>query len=202
VNPGADIDLFASPLLPDGVSARYEYEGPNPLYHDASSESIGEEVAAVDFEMGDVDADDSFVSLGTAGHLFMWFEGGMPGGGDDGGVDDGMIDITGDLQPTDGRIWEVSLATNDPIVGITESDLWVRLHEVAPISEWVRLKVGYLEADEFVEGDLDGDGIVAAGDLGLLLVAWGPNPESLADLNNDGMVDGIDLGAMLQLWTP
>ena len=200
VNPGADIDLFASPLLPEGVSARYEYAGPNPVYQNATSDSIALEVAAVDFEMGDVDEDESFVSLGTAGHLFMWFEGVAQGGGGD--VDEGMIDVTGDLQPSDGRIWEVSLDTQEPIVGITEEDLWVRLHEVAPISEWCRLTIGYLEADDLVEGDLDGDGVVSASDLGLFLVAWGPNPDHPADLNGDGVVGGIDLGLILQLWTP
>ena len=47
--------------------------------------------------------------------------------------------------------------------------------------------------------DIDGDGIVGGGDLGLLLVAWGSsNPE--ADLNGNGLVDGPDLGLLLVAW--
>lgn len=200
VNPGADIDLFATSSLPAGVLAQYEYVGPNPLYHNATSESLAAEVAAVDFVMGDVDEDDSFVSLGTAGHLFMWFEGGSPEGGGD--VDEGVIDVTGDLQPSDGRIWELSLSAQAPIAGITDWNTWLRLHEVAPISEWVTVTIGYLEASEQTEGDLNGDGRVDAADLGLFLAAWGPNPGHPADFDGDGVVGGIDLGLMLLYWTP
>ena len=44
-------------------------------------------------------------------------------------------------------------------------------------------------------GDLDGDGIVGGGDLGLLLVAWGGTGP--ADLDGDGVVGGGDLGLLL-----
>ena len=48
-------------------------------------------------------------------------------------------------------------------------------------------------------GDLDGDGVVGGGDLGLLLAAWGTDdPE--ADLNGDGTVSGADLGLLLSYW--
>ena len=42
--------------------------------------------------------------------------------------------------------------------------------------------------------DLDGDGLVGGGDLGLLLAAWGTGA---ADLDGDGAVGGSDLGLML-----
>lgn len=45
--------------------------------------------------------------------------------------------------------------------------------------------------------DLDGDGVVGGGDLGILLGAWGATS---ADLNDDGIVDGSDLGIMLGAW--
>jgi hypothetical protein len=45
--------------------------------------------------------------------------------------------------------------------------------------------------------DLDGDGLVGGGDLGILLGAWGSVD---ADLNDDGIVDGNDLGIMLGAW--
>jgi len=53
-----------------------------------------------------------------------------------------------------------------------------------------------------------GDGFIDGNDLAYLLVAWGPNPGSLADLvanvtfqpPPDGVVDGADLGVLLSLW--
>lgn len=48
-------------------------------------------------------------------------------------------------------------------------------------------------------GDLNGDGRVDGGDLGLLLAAWGTN-DPAADLSVDGDVNGADLGLLLALW--
>lgn len=53
--------------------------------------------------------------------------------------------------------------------------------------------------DPIVEGDLNDDGIVDGGDLGILLNNWGT--DGLGDLNGDGLVDGADLGDLLNLWT-
>lgn len=50
-----------------------------------------------------------------------------------------------------------------------------------------------------VPGDLNGDGVVNGGDLGILLLNWGTN--GLGDLNLDGIVDGADLGDLLNAWT-
>ena len=50
-------------------------------------------------------------------------------------------------------------------------------------------------------GDLDGNGVVDGGDLGLLLGSWGPCPRPCpADLDQNGVVDGGDLGLMLGAW--
>ena len=46
--------------------------------------------------------------------------------------------------------------------------------------------------------DLDGDGAVDGGDLGLLLGAWG---SAGADLDGDGATSGSDLGILLGAWT-
>lgn len=48
-------------------------------------------------------------------------------------------------------------------------------------------------------GDLNGDGVVDASDLGNLLVMWGSN-DVVADLDGSGQVDGDDLGVLLSLW--
>ncbi|MDZ4754830.1 MAG: hypothetical protein SGJ11_10075 [Phycisphaerae bacterium] len=47
-------------------------------------------------------------------------------------------------------------------------------------------------------GDLNGDNIVNAADLALLLGAWGT--PGLGDLNDDGIVDASDLAIMLGAW--
>ena len=46
-------------------------------------------------------------------------------------------------------------------------------------------------------GDLNEDGSVDGGDMGLLLSAWN-TPE--ADLNDDGTTDGADMGLLLTYW--
>ncbi len=48
-------------------------------------------------------------------------------------------------------------------------------------------------------GDLDGDGAVAGGDLGLMLGAWG-TADTAADLDGSGTVNGGDLGLLLGAW--
>ncbi len=50
--------------------------------------------------------------------------------------------------------------------------------------------------------DLDGDGTVGSGDMGLLLAAWGKaSPKTAADLNADGHVNGADLGRLVDRWS-
>ncbi len=49
-------------------------------------------------------------------------------------------------------------------------------------------------------GDLDGDGLIGASDLAVLLAAWGPNPFHPADFNFDGFVDSADLATLLAAW--
>lgn len=47
--------------------------------------------------------------------------------------------------------------------------------------------------------DLDNDGAVTAGDLGILLALWG-HAKTAADLNHDGVVNSPDLGLLLVEW--
>lgn len=63
--------------------------------------------------------------------------------------------------------------------------------------------------DDFIYGepislncpaDLNGDGVVDGGDLGLFLSAWGANFAHPADFDGDGLVYGSDLGVMLSSW--
>ena len=58
--------------------------------------------------------------------------------------------------------------------------------------------------DAVLVGDLNGDGVVNAADLGLLVVAWGPCGKGApcpADLNEDGIVDAADLGFLFANWS-
>ena len=50
------------------------------------------------------------------------------------------------------------------------------------------------------DGDLDGDAIVGASDLLVVLGAWGPNEGHPADLNGDGFVSAADLLLLLGAW--
>ncbi len=51
-------------------------------------------------------------------------------------------------------------------------------------------------------GDLNGNSVVDATDLAMLLGAWGPNPGHPADLNSDGVVNAFDLASLLANWGP
>jgi hypothetical protein len=48
--------------------------------------------------------------------------------------------------------------------------------------------------------DLDGNGVVGAGDLAMLLSAWGTS-DPAADLDGSGMVGSTDLAFILSAWT-
>ena len=64
---------------------------------------------------------------------------------------------------------------------------------------------GCIEGEVGCEGctaDLNKDGAVNASDLGILLGAWGSNPNHPADFNNDGVVGAADLAALLGAWGP
>ena len=49
-------------------------------------------------------------------------------------------------------------------------------------------------------GDLDGDGVVDAGDLAAVLGAWGPCGGCVEDLDGSGVVDSSDLALILVAW--
>ena len=188
VNPGADIDLFTLEGLGSGVTARYEYEGPNTLYQEASSSSLAAEVAVVDFYHGQNDTDQSFVSLGTSGNLSMWFEGVSDDGGQDDegdesegdGTDDGgdngdsgkggvladVFDIEPGLGSQDGQLRDSGLETQASIVGVSGMELWLRVHEIAPIAEWVTINIGYASSSVPVPGPA---GVMALG-AGTILI--------------------------------
>ena len=50
-----------------------------------------------------------------------------------------------------------------------------------------------------IQGDLNGDGLVNAGDLAILLGAWGTTG-GVSDINGDGAVDAVDLALLVGNW--
>jgi hypothetical protein len=49
--------------------------------------------------------------------------------------------------------------------------------------------------------DLDDDGVVGSGDLGILLSAWGACGGCPANIDSDGEVGSSDLGILLTNWS-
>jgi hypothetical protein len=106
----------------------------------------------------------------------------------------GRVGLAAFLQRTDGAVsnqWLPGLPAGSVDLGLAPN-----MNSV-PGVQFVTVALG-------LAGDLNGDGIVAGADLGLLLSNWGPvtaDPASrAADLNRDGTVDGADLGTMLSTW--
>ena len=54
-----------------------------------------------------------------------------------------------------------------------------------------------VDESEVCSADVNGDGVVNAADLALLLGSWGQNPGHPADLGGDGVVDATDLALLL-----
>ncbi len=213
LNPGPDMDLFVLEGISTGVETVYEYSGPNTLYQDASSSSLATQLATVDFLIGDMDEDSSFVSIGAEGSLTMWFEysenGGEPheeeagdqvsdgtGFGEDASdavQDDagaGADSVGGDAEPESENDDAGPLgpeSANDPDyseldpdviddgfeiqgyrVGLSDESMWLRLHEIAGISEWFMIDIGYAQGGSQDPGPNPvpgpaGLGILAAG---------------------------------------
>lgn len=102
---------------------------------------------------------------------------------------------------------DVDLTNGDNIGGAT-SDTLVLAHASAADAGVYTLAVttacGEVVTDAaFVTvrcaGDIDGDGAVGSGDLGLLLGAWGGDLSS-ADLDGDGVIGPLDLSLLLAAW--
>jgi hypothetical protein len=56
------------------------------------------------------------------------------------------------------------------------------------------------EGTRVLRGDVNGDGVVNATDLGTLLAAWGSSQAS-CDLDGNGTVNGVDLAILLTNWS-
>ena len=99
-------------------------------------------------------------------------------------------------------LWDEALAVDDI------RTIFNQLYATSPIFEWESelwpdlfgsyLPCASTEHCQPVLGDLNGDRIVDAADLGLLIGGWGTDH---ADLNEDGTTDSGDLGLLIANWT-
>ncbi len=131
----------------------------------------------------------------------------------------------GDVLPLEGfgfpPMVPVQIFIDDIIVGVTNSDPLGQINLPLPIPpaffgpgtfdySFVTAKaqeVGpsgftWFEHDVPCPADLDGDGVVNAADLAILLAAWGPNAGHIADFNGDSVVNAADLAQLLAAWGP
>jgi probable HAF family extracellular repeat protein len=128
-----------------------------------------------------------------------------------------------------GGSYSAATAVNDfgHVVGVSDSRAFVwdgvemsDLNEmIAPSSGWSLWKATGISNDgrivgagvvngrqraflltPLTSGDLDGNGIVDAADLAILLASWGPCPGCPADLDGDGTVGPADLSILLANW--
>jgi hypothetical protein len=76
-------------------------------------------------------------------------------------------------------------------------DLFTKDFRVVDLLPGTVLRVDIV--DGVPSADLDGDGVIGASDLGLLMSAWATN--GIADLDGSGVVDANDLGMLLAQWT-
>jgi len=108
--------------------------------------------------------------------------------------------IAADADPSGG--WSVQVDSSNFEVG--EHTFFARAQSAADSAVWSDpLAIAAMIEPAPCLGDLNSDGNVDGGDLGDLILAWGPAPEGApADLDQTAVIDGADLGRLLLLWGP
>lgn len=106
----------------------------------------------------------------------------------------------GALPPSGIYAFELELYSNDGVT-LPSAPLWLVFNDGRSAAE-LEAAVAWVEAN-LVEGetpcpaDLDGNGVVNASDLSILLAAWATDG---ADLTGDGLTNGSDLSSLLAAW--
>ncbi len=118
--------------------------------------------------------------------------------------------MTGEYAILDYRIQDTSPAidagANDAVPADVTSDLGGNQRfvedaskEDAGLGECPRVDIGAYEVQ--IPGDINGDGIVSASDLLMILAFWGPCGEPCpGDINDDNHVGTVDLLILLATW--
>ena len=82
---------------------------------------------------------------------------------------------------------------------LASGDYAVELVRIAGTQTALPVVLAWYLPDTVPTPDLDGDGVVGAADLAIMLSQWGSN--GLADLNGDRIVDAADLSIFLTAWS-
>lgn len=117
------------------------------------------------------------------------------GGGNDGFSSERTIDLT--TSPTWHELAVDPFGYDDVATG-----LGIVVSGSTPRTIWVSDASWMAQSPEICPGDINEDGFIGPGDLGLLLGAWNEPAATLplADLNDDGTINSADLGILAGLW--
>lgn len=113
----------------------------------------------------------------------------------------GMVATFGADSPTPFSTWRPRLDVLAPFNDCDNNGL----NDVATVLNGVAVDLNRDTVPDTCQcvADLNGDGRISGGDLGLLFVAWGRTGPGVAeDLNHDGHVDGADIQQVLADWGP
>ncbi len=124
---------------------------------------------------------------------FAWFS------GDNNPDSDSMrrIDVTALVQGWMAGTPNWGVAILPEIIGGNDDGIEIAASENGNAVLRPRLEVTYRPPEVAPSGDLDGNGTVDAGDLGLLLLQFGACADCSGDLDGNGTVDAGDLGLLL-----
>ena len=115
-----------------------------------------------------------------------------------------LVSISGDAGVgvfASGNCESISTADNTEhlyLRNLAAGDYVLELKRKAGTQSALPVVVAWHLPDPTVLGDLDGDGLVGASDIAILLNGWGS--AGAADLNGDGVVNGADLATLLSNW--
>ncbi len=132
------------------------------------------------------------VGAATAGESDTYVIESVPSGG--------MLSVV--LTGLDDYRLEVLAANGDVLETVDRGGLGIEEAIQVAASGERQLRVTVLEAAgaQPAAGDLDGDEMIGASDLAILLGAWGVCPACPADLDGDGVVGPADLATLLSGW--
>jgi hypothetical protein len=133
------------------------------------------------------------------GATWTLLRGGLPTGSYRGFATDGRVIVAGSF--SDGVFYSVNFGASWTAIntGLTDLSIFdLTIHQGTLLAATNTQGVFRFAMSNLV--DLDGDRCIGAGDLAILLGAWGPCQGCAADLNGDGSVNSVDLAVLLSYW--
>ena len=133
------------------------------------------------------------------GATWTLLRGGLPSGSYRGFATDGRVIVAGSF--SDGVFYSVNYGASWTAIntGLTDLSIFdLTIHQGTLLAATNTQGVFRFAMSNLV--DLDGDRCIGAGDLAILLGAWGPCQGCAADLNGDASVNSVDLAVLLSYW--